>query len=245
MLTRRHRHGYGPDPIKARLDLLDGGLIVSCQARPGNPLHGPEPMAMMARAAELGGARGLRVESARDITAVRHASTLPIIGLRKLESTGSPVVITPTRASAREVLVTGVDFVALDATDRPRPGGETLRAIVREIHQHGAVALGDCATIDDLGPALRAGIDAVGTTLSGYTTESVAMEEPDFDLLRAFVRHSPVPVFAEGRFWTPEQVVEAFALGASFVVVGTAVTNPMAITSRLTAAIDRFAHPER
>lgn len=239
------RHGHGRDPIKARLERLGGGLIVSCQAKPGNPLHGPEPIAMMARAAELGGARGLRVESARDIIAVRRVSTLPIIGIRKIENAGSPVVITPTRASTREILLTGVDFVALDATDRPRPGGEALRDVVREIHHHGAVALGDLATIDDLGSAIRAGVDAVGTTLSGYAADSPASEDPDFDLLRSLVKHAPVPVFAEGRFWTPEQVVEAFALGASFVVVGTAITNPMAITSRFTAAIDRFAHPER
>lgn len=241
------RHEYGRDPVKARLDQLAGGLIVSCQARPGNPLHGPEPIALMARAAELGGARGLRVESARDIAAVRRSTALPVIGLRKIESADSQVVITPTRASAREILATGVDFVALDATDRLRPGGELLREVVREIHRHGAVALGDLATIADLGPALRAGIDAVGTTLSGYTAGSThpSMEEPDVDLLRGLVQHAPVPVFAEGRFWTPEQAIEAFALGASFVVVGTAITNPMAITSRFVEAIDRYVHPER
>lgn len=236
---------HGRDPVKDRLDRLTGGLVVSCQARPGNPLHGPEQMAMMARAAELGGARALRVESARDILAVQRVSTLPIIGIRKIESADGPVMITPTRASAREILRTGVDFVALDATSRHRPGGETPREVVREIHRHGAVALGDLATIDDLAHALRSGVDAVGTTLSGYTAESPPMEEPDFDFLRMLVRRSPVPVFAEGRFWTPEQVVEAFALGASFVVVGTAITNPQAITSRFVAAIDSFTHQER
>lgn len=231
--------------VKARLDRLRGGLVVSCQARPGNPLHDPEAMAMMARAAEQGGARGLRVESVPDIVAVQRVSTLPIIGIRKIESGDSPVVITPTRATAREILGTGLDYVAVDATNRPRPQGETMREVVREIHRHGAIALGDLATLDDLGPALRAGIDAVGTTLSGYTAESSAREEPDFDFLRALVRLSPVPVYAEGRFWTPEQAVQAFALGASFVVIGTAITNPMAITSRFVSAINRFTHPER
>lgn len=241
MTTRRPD---GRDSIETRLGRLHGGLIVSCQARPGNPLHGVDAMAKMARAAELGGARGLRVESARDIMSIQRVSTLPIIGIRKIEHAESPVFITPTRASAREILETGADFVALDATNRPRPDGETLQQVVQEIHQHGAVALGDLATLGDLEYAERAGIDAVGTTLSGYTAESPATEEPDFDLLRALVRQSPAPVFAEGRFWTPEQVVEAFALGASFVVVGTAITNPLAITSRFVAAIDRFTQPE-
>lgn len=239
------RRTDGRDSVKARLDRLRGGLIVACTANPGNPLHDPEAMAMMARAAELGGARGLRVESVPDIAAVQRVSTLPIIGVRRMESAGSPVVITPTRASAREILGTGVDYVAMDATNRPRPRGETMREVVAEIHRHGAVALGDLATLDDLQPALRAGIDAVGTTLSGYTADTRLTEEPDFDLLRALVKVAPVPVYAEGRFWTPEQALEAFALGASFVVIGTAITNPMAITSRFVSAIDRFIHPSR
>jgi len=234
------------DSVKARLDRLHGGLIVACTANPGNPLHDPEAMAMMARAAELGGARGLRVESVPDIAAVQRVSTLPIIGVRKRASGDSPVVITPTRASAREILGTGVGYVAIDATSRPRPRGETMREVVAEIHRHGAVALGDLATLNDLQPALRDGIDAVGTTLSGYTVDARLTkepDEPDFDLLRTLVQVAPVPVYAEGRFWTPEQALEAFALGASFVVIGTAITNPMAITSRFVSAIDRFIHP--
>lgn len=232
---------YELDPVQTRLDRLRGGLVVSCQARPGNPLHGPEPMALMARAAELGGARALRIDSARDIAAVRRVSTLPVIGIHKVEHPDSPVTITPTRASAREILRTGIDLVALDATGRPRPGGETLRDVVREIHRHEAVALGDLATIDDLDGAVRSGVDAVGTTLSGATAESPPMEQPDFALLRELVRRAPVPVFAEGRFWTPDQVTEALAIGAAFVIVGTAITNPMAITSRFVAAIERAA----
>ena len=38
------------------LEQLRGGLVVSCQARPGNPLRGADHMAAMAAAAELGGA---------------------------------------------------------------------------------------------------------------------------------------------------------------------------------------------
>lgn len=230
---------------RAILTGLSGGLVVSCQARPGNPLAGAESMALMARAAELGGARGLRVNGVRDITAVQRASTLPIIGINKNEHPESPVTITPTVASATEALVTGVRMVALDATRRPRPGGERLETIVAAIHAHGALALGDLATIADLDPAVRAGVDAVGTTLSGYTAESPATAGPDFGLLAELVKRSAVPVFAEGRFWTPEEVARALDLGAAFVVVGTAITNPMAITSRFVAAIEAPRPDER
>lgn len=217
---------------------MRGGIVVSCQARPGNPLEGAETMALMARAAELGGARGVRVNGARDIAAVQRASTLPIIGINRIEQPDSAVAITPTLASAETILATGIGIVALDATQRRRPGDERLPAIVAAIHAHGALALGDLATIDDLEPAVRAGVDAVGTTLSGYAAGSPKLRGPDFALLSELVRRSAVPVFAEGRFWTPAQVGRAFDLGAAFVVVGTAITNPMAITSRFVSAIE-------
>jgi len=227
---------------RKRLAALQGGLVVSCQARTGNPLHGPHTMALMAQAAELGGARALRVNGAADIEAVMHASELPVMGINKVEYDDSPVMITPTVRDAEAILVTGCPFVALDGTNRRRPGGEALADVVGVIHQRGALAFADLATRDDLAGAVAADVDAVGTTLSGYTAESARDDElPDFDLLRWLVRHSPVPVFAEGRIWTPEQAAEALAIGASFVVVGTAITNPMAITSRFVAAVERAA----
>jgi putative N-acetylmannosamine-6-phosphate epimerase len=46
-----------------------------------------------------------------------------------------------------------------------------------------------------------------------------------------------VPVFAEGRIWTREEARKAIGLGAAFVVVGTAITNPTAITARFVGAL--------
>ena len=236
MRTSTDQNAPAPRDTRELLDSLRGGVIVSCQARPGNPLHGPDLMAIMARAAELGGARALRVNGPDDIAAVQRATDLPVMGIKKEDHDDSPVMITPTVASVRAVLATGAPIVALDGTNRLRPGGETLAASVREIHRANALAFADLATREDLRHATSAGVDAVGTTLSGYTAESPKSDEPDFDLLEWLVKHSPVPVFAEGRIWTPEHVTRAFALGASFVVIGTAITNPMAITSRFVAA---------
>jgi N-acylglucosamine-6-phosphate 2-epimerase len=221
------------------LDTLEGGIVVSCQARPGNPLEGSESMAIVARAAELGGARALRINGVADIVAVRRLSDLPVMGILKEDHDDSPIMITPTVAAVRKVLAAGAPIVALDGTNRYRPGGETLGAAVREIHRGRALAFADLATREDLHHAVAADVDAVGTTLSGYTAESPKSEEPDFDLLAWLVKHSPVPVFAEGRFWTPDQAAQAFALGAAFVVIGTAITNPMAITSRFVAETAR------
>jgi putative N-acetylmannosamine-6-phosphate epimerase len=47
----------------------------------------------------------------------------------------------------------------------------------------------------------------------------------------------PAVLVAEGRFWTPESVVEAMRIGADAVVIGKAITNPMAITKYFVSRI--------
>jgi N-acylglucosamine-6-phosphate 2-epimerase len=220
----------------AELHRLRGGLVVSCQAPPESPLHGPPMMAAMAQAAMRGGAAGIRANGVADIAAIRAVVTAPILGILKVPNNGG-VFITPTGETARAVITAGTRLVALDGTMRPRPGSESLSAVIAAIHAAGGAALADVATMRDGEYALACGADAVGTTLSGYTPDSPWQEEPDFDLLRALVAQSSVPVFAEGRFWTREQARAAINLGASFVVIGTAITNPIAITERFVAAM--------
>lgn len=221
------------------LQRVRGGLVVSCQAREDNPLHGPEQMAIMARAAVRGGARGIRANGAADVAAIRAAVEVPILGINKVTAADGSVFITPTAASALTVIRAGARLVALDGTVRPRPGGESLAGVVAAIHAAGALALADVATVADAEHAVAAGADAVGTTLSGYTSDSPRQDEPDFDLLAALVARHSLPVFAEGRIWTPEQARQALRLGAAFVVVGTAITNPTAITARFVSTIEK------
>lgn len=233
---RSHQRRPVPDALAA----FSGGIVVSCQATEENPLYGPETMARMAMAAEKGGAVGLRVNGPADTRAVMQATSLPVMAIYKVDYPGYDVRITPTVDDTLAILETGAPFIALDGTNRPRPHDETLAQSVRAIHDHGALAFADLATRDDLAGALEAGVDAVGTTLSGYTAESASdSNEPDLDLLAWLVTHSPVPVFAEGRYWTPEQAMAALEIGATFVVVGTAITNPMKITERFTTAVRR------
>ncbi len=211
---------------------LRHGIIVSCQAPPGNPLRDPMIMARMAIAAEYGGAVGIRVNGPEDTAAVMAATSLPCLALYKVDYDDSDVRITPTLRDTQTLLRTGAPMIALDATDRPRPGGEQLRDSVAAIHAAGALALGDCARPEDLAGAIAADCDAIGTTLSGYTAETATNAlTPDLETLAWFLELSPVPVYAEGRFWHPDQVAEAFALGAHCVVVGTAITNPMKTTA--------------
>ena len=97
---------------------------MSCQAQPGNPLHGPVFMAAMAKAAELGGAVALRANGPEDIRAVKEVSSLPIIGLWKLELESYEPYITPTLESARAIADAGADLIAIDATLRAHPEGD-------------------------------------------------------------------------------------------------------------------------
>ena len=230
-----------PEVSHPLLRRLQGGLVVSCQAQEDNPLHGPEIMARMARAAELGGAVATRVEGVADITAVMRATSIPCLGIAKVDYPDSDVRITPTLRDTQMIIATGCPMIALDATNRPRPGGEQLIDSVRAIHAAGLLAFGDCATRVDLEGAIAAGCDAIGTTLSGYTAESATdSAEPDLDLLAWFVARSPVPVYAEGRYWNPQQVAAALEIGAHCVVVGTAITNPMKTTGYFIAESQRL-----
>jgi N-acylglucosamine-6-phosphate 2-epimerase len=214
-------------------------LVVSCQAREDNPLHGPVFMAAMARAAVQGGAAGIRADGVADVAAIRAAvgADVPIMGILKVKQPDGTLFITPSAETARAVLAAGARLVALDGTPRPRPGGETLAEVVAAIHEAGGAALADVGTPDDARYAVVCGVDAVGTTLSGYTPDSPQQDGPDLALLEQLARECPVPVFAEGRIWTREEARRALDLGAAFVVVGTAITNPTAITARFVATM--------
>lgn len=220
---------------------LAGGLIVSCQARPDNPLHGPVFMTAMARAAADGGAVGLRLNGPEDIRAVRAVTPLPIIGLSKRAYGDSPVVITPTFAEAEAVARAGATIIALDATRRRRPDGTPLARLIARIHADlGLPVLADLADLSDALMAEDAGADAVATTLSGYVDPAVPPpDEPDLALVELFAKRLRVPVVAEGRIRTPAQARAALQCGAFAVVVGTAITNPREITRWFTQALTR------
>lgn len=104
--------------MREEIASLQGGLIVSVQAYPGEPLRNPETMAQMARACELGGAAGIRCQGLADIAAIRERVSIPVIGLWKAGK--EDVYITPTLRHARAVWNAGADVVALDASDNPR-----------------------------------------------------------------------------------------------------------------------------
>ncbi len=215
------------------------GLIVSCQAYEGEPLFGAHIMAAMAKAAEEGGAIAIRANSPADIAAIRMVTRLPIIGLHKIHSEDSEVYITPHRASAEAIARAGCDVIAIDATPRPRQNGETLDGLIPFIRNTlGKLVMADCSCIEDAQLAASLGADYLGTTMAGYTAHGrPATAGPDLNFVKELVAHFTQPVIAEGRFYLPEQVAQALALGAHAVCVGGAITRPQDITRRFVSAI--------
>ena len=209
---------------------LGRGLIVSCQARADNPLHGPQFMAAMALAARDGGAIAIRANGPDDIRAVTAAG-LPVIGIHKVFSDQYPVYITPDFAAAEAIVAAGAQIVALDCTTRPRDG-EAPEVLVRRIRDElGAEVFADVSTLDEGLAAADWGASYVATTLSGYTEATKPKPDtPDLALLEALVTRLSVPIIAEGRYNTPQLVRQAFDAGAHAVVVGTMITNPREIT---------------
>lgn len=222
------------------LERLRGGLIVSCQALPNEPLFGSEIMARLAIAAREGGAVGIRANTPVDIRAIRAAvPDLPLVGLFKVVVTGfDDVYITPRLEDAAAVAAAGADIIALDATLRPHPEGSAAD-LIRAVKQvTGKLVMADIDSEASALAAVEAGADIISTTLSGYTPDSPALSGPDLALVRRLAAlNLPVPVVAEGRIATVEAARAALDAGAFAVVVGGAITRPQQITYRFVQAI--------
>ena len=225
--------------MTGRLESLRGKIIVSCQAGADEPLYGSVYMAALARAAEIGGAAGIRANGSEDVAAICAIVSLPVIGINKKNYPGCEVYITPTFEDAKVVVQAGAKMVALDATPRPRPGGISLSQLVQKIRQElQTPVMADLSCLEDAQAAEDAGVDFLATTLSGYTSHGrPAIAGPDLEFISQLAQSTRTPVIAEGRFIEPRQMAEAFNRGAYAVVVGGAITRPQEITRRFVEAI--------
>lgn len=221
---------------------MRGGLIVSCQADTGSPLRGSAYMAAMARAAQIAGAVGLRVNGPLDIAAIKAEVKLPVIGIYKIrQSTQHPrVYITPAFEAAAEVASLGCEIVALHVLpeyDRDPAGLKArMRRIKDELH---VLLMADVATVEDARFAVDNGADIVATTSYRYAYPDEKVPGPPIDLVFELARAVQVPIIAEGNLKTPHDCVEALQAGAFAVVVGTAITAPDKIAAEFVDAISR------
>lgn len=212
------------------------GLIVSCQALNGNPFRNPEGLAMMAEAAEKGGASAIRANGAEDITAIRKRTSIPIIGINKRVDGSGRTVITPTFEDSLKVIKAGADIIALDCVEFDSDIRENPYEHIKRLHDElGVRVMADISTAEEAYLADKAGADAVSTTLAGYVPNALHADNelyvPNFALLEEILKmRLNCAVIAEGRFWRIEDVQKAFSMGVDGMVIGKAITNPMAIT---------------
>lgn len=221
------------------LEQIKGGLIVSCQALPHEPLYDSYIMSKMAYAAMLGGAVGIRANTIVDILAIRKRVDLPIIGIIKQEYDDSDVYITPTMDEVDALVEIGCDIIATDATNRIRPNGKTFKDFFSEVRVKypNQLFMADTSCFEEGQLAERLGFDLIGTTMAGYTPYTKGRSLPDLELIEKYSKELNVPIIAEGGIWSPEDLKNVYKAGAFSAVCGTAITRPMDITKRFVKAL--------
>lgn len=221
---------------------LNGKLIVSCQALETEPLYSSFIMGRMAKAAMEGRACGIRANSVSDIREIKKNVELPVIGIIKRHYADSPVYITPTINEVDELMEVRPEIIAVDATNRLRPGNLTINDFFGQIKEKypNQLLLADCSTIEEVVCADKLGFDFVGPTLLSYTEESknLRIDSNDFEILKTILRKVKGKVIAEGNIDTPEKAKRVIELGCYSVVVGSAITRPQLITEKFTDAIN-------
>lgn len=215
---------------------IKGSVVISCQALPSEPLYVEEKsiMYLMARAAKMAGSPAIRTNSVRDVIAIKKETGLPVIGLIKREYEGSEVYITPTMKEVDELVDAKSDVIALDCTFSKRLNDESINNFIKSIKEKypDVILMADISTYEEGINAYKCGVDMVGTTMNGYTPQSIKENINNLELVKKLTKEIDIPVIAEGKVHYPYQVKEMLDAGAYSVVVGGAITRPLEIAQR-------------
>lgn len=226
---------------KAVLEKIKNNVIVSCQGYDERTFHTPNDMLAMANAAYWGGCSGFRLNSPEHIKLIKSKfPTIPVIGISKKIINDSEVYITPDVESVLELKQAGADIIALDGTLRKNYLGDYGWETIKKVKgiDPGIVIMADCSTYEEAKACAEAGADVVSTTLSGYTPYSRNLEGPDFEMIKKCHENLNAFVICEGKIWTRDDAKKCFECGADAIVIGTAITNPKAITERFVKYIE-------
>jgi N-acylglucosamine-6-phosphate 2-epimerase len=187
--------------------------------------------------AARGGAKGLRANGPECVAAFRRETSLPVIGIWKQKIRGA-TSITPDFASAEALALAEAEVIALDCSAARPEGSAPWRELMGRIHNElKRPVLADIATLDEALAAEAAGADAVATTMYGFTAETNGARKVNWAMVEEMVKRLRVPLVVEGHISQPEEARRALDMGATAVVVGSAITRPESIAARFLAAM--------
>lgn len=231
-----------------RLFDIDGGLIVSCYADQtiNEYMDNDEAMKCVALSCVKGGASVIRT-NLEHVSAIKSVVDVPIIGIKKIYKGNDPLNssfrITPTMKEVDELVAVGVDGIAIDGTIRERYDDLTLEQFVKQIKEKypNLFVIADISTLEEGIKASEYGVDAVGTTLSGYTPYSknpilfgtVPSPDPDYEIIQELHNHGVKRVIAEGRINDGHKMRKCLDASAYAVVIGTSITEPKKIVKTI------------
>lgn len=229
---------------KEILESLRGGLVVSCQVQPEDPIYTDNMVVKMAEAASWAGAVGIRANTPEQIRQIKEAVPLPVIGLYKIWRENTDVYITPTLEAAKAVWEAGAEIIAMDCTDRMTLEGtkawELLPKVKEAIPE--AITFADVSNYEEAKRAAELGADIVAPTLCGYTEYTADRPCPDYREFARMCRDlgKDVHMMMEGHLNTPEDAMKCIYLGAHAVVVGSAITRPHLTAKRFVDLLGRY-----
>jgi N-acylglucosamine-6-phosphate 2-epimerase len=215
------------------------GLMVSCQADIGDPFNTVDSIIKFALAADMGGAKALRLEGIENILGVMGEVDLPICGIVKSKYPDGSVRISRSISEFQELYEAGCNIIAVDGTSRMAEGWTGPEFIKEMKSKYNTPILADIATIEDAYLCRDAGADAIATTLNGYTEDTLSDNNgrPNMRLVEDLLREIDLPVIAEGRVSLPEEARDLLRMGAFCVVVGTPITRPQVVTAKFVKVI--------
>ena len=203
-------------------------LILSCQIRPGEPMDNQPTINRIIDCAVLAGIMHVRVNT----RSAKYAKSkgLSIICLHK--PVGRIRWINPDVRSVEKCLDQQPYAVAVESTYLLHPDEKGLSVLYDRIHKEGCLVVADVATLDDAIRAERLGADIVTTTLAriperggycGNHSDHVA-------LIAEAAKNISVPLIAEGGIRSPDEAYELLNAGATSVLIGYGIINPLGIT---------------
>jgi len=215
---------------KELIEKMGGGLIVSCQVQRDDPIYTDDMAVKMAEAAQWAGAVGIRSNTPEQISAIKAAVHLPVIGLWKVWHDDTDVFITPTMREVDAIVGAGADVIALDCTKQVTHEGTVAWDLLPQVRDKypDIPTFADVSNIEEGRHAAENGADIVAPTLYGYTAATASIEGADYRMLAQFCHElcDKCYVMMEGHVYTPEDAMKCIFLGAHAVVVGSAITRP-------------------